>query len=139
MPRCPRRRRACLQTPPSPGRLAPRRVPTRRVGLSAALWYHALSMPRVRSIDPTTLDKHFDSAAAEARWHAHWDALNVYGWDSSRPREEALVVDTPPPTASGSLHVGHVFSYTQADVIARYRRMRGDNVFYPMGWDANGL
>jgi valyl-tRNA synthetase len=96
-------------------------------------------MSRVRSIDPTTLPKHFDSAAAEARWHELWDRLNVYGWDPTRPREETFVVDTPPPTASGSLHVGHVFSYTQADVIARFRRMRGDNVFYPMGWDDNGL
>ncbi len=96
-------------------------------------------MPRVRSIDPSTLPKHFDSPAAEARWHAHWDALGVYAWDPSRPRAETFVVDTPPPTASGSLHVGHVFSYTQADVIARYRRMRGDDVFYPMGWDDNGL
>jgi valyl-tRNA synthetase len=96
-------------------------------------------MSRVRAIDPTTLPKHFDSAAAEARWHEHWDRLNVYGWDPSRPRDQTFVVDTPPPTASGSLHVGHVFSYTQADVIARFRRMRGDNVFYPMGWDDNGL
>src|SRR6185436_11897508 len=76
---------------------------------------------------------------AEARWHDHWDRLRVYEWDASRPREETFIVDTPPPTVSGSLHVGHVFSYTHADVIARYRRMRGDNVFYPMGWDDNGL
>ena len=60
-------------------------------------------------------------------------------WDPSRPRDETFVVDTPPPTVSGSLHVGHVFSYTQTDVIARYQRMRGRNVFYPMGWDDNGL
>src|SRR5690348_16532832 len=106
------------------------------VGVAVVVWYHARSMShvraKVRAIDPTTLPKHFDSAAAETRWHAHWDAADVYGWDASRPREETFVVDTPPPTASGSLHVGHVFSYTQADVIARYRRMRGDNVFYPM-------
>jgi valyl-tRNA synthetase len=96
-------------------------------------------MSRVRSIDPTTLPKHFDSAAAEARLHDQWDRLRVYEWDATRPREETFIVDTPPPTVSGSLHVGHVFSYTQADVIARYRRMRGDAVFYPMGWDDNGL
>jgi valyl-tRNA synthetase len=96
-------------------------------------------MPRARSIDPATLPKHFDSAAAEARWHAHWERLGVYAYDPSRPREETYVVDTPPPTVSGSLHVGHVFSYTHADVLVRQRRMRGDNVFYPMGWDDNGL
>jgi len=96
-------------------------------------------MPRVRAIDPTTLPKHFESAAAEARWHEHWDRLDAYAWDASRRRAETFVVDTPPPTVSGSLHVGHVFSYTHTDVIARYRRMRGDNVFYPMGWDDNGL
>src|SRR6185503_19806582 len=91
-------------------------------------------MTRVRAIDPTTLPKHFDSVAAETRWDDHWDQLGVYRYDATRPRDETFVVDTPPPTVSGSLHVGHVFSYTQADVIARYRRMRGDAVFYPMGW-----
>jgi valyl-tRNA synthetase len=96
-------------------------------------------MPRVRSIDPATLPKHFDSAAAESRWHARWDELGVYASDATRPREETFVVDTPPPTVSGSLHVGHVFSYTHTDVIVRYRRMRGDATFYPMGWDDNGL
>jgi valyl-tRNA synthetase len=96
-------------------------------------------MPRVRAIDPTTLPKHFESAAAEARWHAHWQKLGIYAYDPNRPRDETFVIDTPPPTASGSLHVGHMFSYTQTDVIARYRRMRGGNVFYPMGWDDNGL
>jgi valyl-tRNA synthetase len=96
-------------------------------------------MSRVRAIDPTTLPKHFESAAAEARWHAHWERLGIYAYDPARPRDDTFVVDTPPPTASGSLHVGHMFSYTQTDVIARYRRMRGQNVFYPMGWDDNGL
>ena len=96
-------------------------------------------MPRVKAIDPATLPKHFESAAAEARWHALWDRLGTYRYGGTRPRAETFVVDTPPPTVSGSLHVGHVFSYTHADVIARFRRMRGDDVFYPMGWDDNGL
>jgi valyl-tRNA synthetase len=85
------------------------------------------------------LPKHFDSRAAESRWTTEWARLKAYAADPSRPRDETFVIDTPPPTVSGSLHVGHVFSYTQTDVIARYQRMRGRSVFYPMGWDDNGL
>ena len=94
---------------------------------------------RLTVIDPATLPKHFDSAAAEAKWERFWDERGTYRYDPSRPREETFVVDTPPPTVSGSLHVGHVFSYTHTDVTVRQRRMLGQNVFYPMGWDDNGL
>jgi valyl-tRNA synthetase len=94
---------------------------------------------RVRSIDPATLPKHFDSPEAEARWDTAWQDAGLHHWDPERSRAETFVVDTPPPTASGSLHVGHVFSYTQADVVVRYKRMTGMNIFYPMGWDDNGL
>ncbi len=93
----------------------------------------------VRSIDPQTLPKHFEADSVEERWDRTWQESGVYHYDPERSREETFVVDTPPPTASGSLHIGHVFSYTQADVVVRYKRMTGMNVFYPMGWDDNGL
>src|SRR5512146_1490137 len=75
----------------------------------------------------------------EERVHARWDESRVYAFDRSRPRADNSVIDTPPPTVSGSLHVGHVFSYTHTDTVARFQRMRGKAVFYPMGWDDNGL
>ncbi len=75
----------------------------------------------------------------EAKWAAAWERDGAYGFDRSAPRERIFSIDTPPPTVSGSLHVGHVFSYTHTDTIARYQRMRAKEVFYPMGWDDNGL
>jgi valyl-tRNA synthetase len=75
----------------------------------------------------------------EEKWSAQWEREGVYSFDRSAPRERVFSIDTPPPTVSGSLHVGHVFSYTHTDAVARYRRMRGMEVFYPMGWDDNGL
>ena len=75
----------------------------------------------------------------EEKWSARWEADSTYRFDRTRPRDEIYAIDTPPPTVSGSLHVGHVFSYTHTDVIARFHRMRGKAVFYPMGWDDNGL
>jgi valyl-tRNA synthetase len=75
----------------------------------------------------------------EAKWTPTWESSGVYRFDRSRPRSDVYSIDTPPPTVSGSLHVGHVFSYTHTDVIARFQRMRGKAVFYPMGWDDNGL
>jgi len=92
-----------------------------------------------KTIIPEQLPKHFDTAAAERRWHTFWQDQGVYHWDPEIARAQTFVVDTPPPTVSGSLHLGHVFSYTQTDVSVRYKRMRGFNVFYPMGWDDNGL
>ena len=91
------------------------------------------------TIDPEKLPKHFDAAEAEKRWGARWQELGVYHYDPSRPRAETWVVDTPPLTVSGSLHVGHVFSFTQTDIITRYQRMRGKSIYYPMGWDDNGV
>src|SRR5688572_27173971 len=95
--------------------------------------------PQALCINPEELPKHFDSADAERRWDAAWQASGIYYYDPARPREETFVVDTPPPTVSGSLHVGHMFSYTHPDVLVRFWRMRGKNIFYPMGWDDNGL
>src|SRR6195952_5161591 len=75
----------------------------------------------------------------EAKWAARWKADDTYAFDRTQPRDNVYSIDTPPPTVSGSLHVGHVFSYTHTDLIARYQRMIGKHVFYPIGWDDNGL
>jgi valyl-tRNA synthetase len=75
----------------------------------------------------------------EKKWGEAWERDGAYRFDRTAPRERVFSIDTPPPTVSGSLHVGHVFSYTHTDAIARYQRMRGREVFYPMGWDDNGL
>lgn len=75
----------------------------------------------------------------EDRWAARWRDEGTYAFSRPESREQVYSIDTPPPTVSGSLHVGHIFSYTHTDLIARYQRMRGKNVFYPMGWDDNGL
>jgi valyl-tRNA synthetase len=68
-----------------------------------------------------------------------WEDDGTYRFDRSRTRAEIFAIDTPPPTVSGSLHIGHIFSYTHTDIVARFQRMRGREVFYPMGWDDNGL
>ncbi|QAY62223.1 valine--tRNA ligase [Xylanimonas allomyrinae] len=75
----------------------------------------------------------------ETKLDARWAAEGTFAFDRTATRDQVYSIDTPPPTASGSLHVGHVFSYTHTDVVARYQRMRGREVFYPMGWDDNGL
>ena len=75
----------------------------------------------------------------EDRWAARWDERGTYRFDRGAARQHVYAIDTPPPTVSGSLHVGHVFSFTHTDTVARYRRMQGSAVFYPMGWDDNGL
>jgi len=75
----------------------------------------------------------------EAKWRARWEADGTYRFDRTKTRDEVFAIDSPPPTVSGHLHPGHVFSYTHTDLVARYQRMRGKEVFYPMGWDDNGL
>ncbi len=81
----------------------------------------------------------YDHKQIEEKLRKLWDEQKVYSWDSSKSKDETFSIDTPPPTVSGLLHMGHIFSYTQADFIARYQRMKGKTVFYPMGFDDNGL
>ncbi|GGB98203.1 valine--tRNA ligase [Cellulomonas carbonis] len=91
---------------------------------------------------PTTASRVPDKVSLdglEGRWDAAWAEQGTYSFDRTATREQVFSIDTPPPTVSGSLHVGHVFSYTHTDVVARFQRMRGREVFYPMGWDDNGL
>jgi len=99
------------------------------------------SSPNLTRLDPARLQ--FPDKPAleglEAKWKAQWEASGVYRFARPASRAEVYAIDTPPPTVSGSLHVGHVFSFTHTDLIARFQRMRGKSVFYPMGWDDNGL
>ncbi|HET9258592.1 MAG TPA: valine--tRNA ligase [Acidimicrobiia bacterium] len=75
----------------------------------------------------------------ESKWGAVWEEDGTFRFDRTKTRDEIFSIDTPPPTVSGSLHMGSVFGYVQTDAHARYRRMSGKEVFYPMGWDDNGL
>ena len=84
------------------------------------------------------LAKKFDFAEAESRIRGFWEESGVYCF-APEEGQPVYAIDTPPPTVSGRLHLGHVYSYSHADFIARFRRMRGDAVFYPMGFDDNGL
>lgn len=88
--------------------------------------------------DFSNFPKHFNSKQKEADWQQYWKDHKVYTFDPESSAE-LFIVDTPPPTVSGSLHIGHVFSYSHTDFFARYKRMKGFNIFYPMGWDDNGL
>ena len=83
--------------------------------------------------DKPTLD------GIEARWAERWETLGVYRFDRTAERGQVFAIDTPPPTVSGSIHMGTVFGYTQFDSVARYQRMRDKSVFFPIGWDDNGL
>jgi len=88
---------------------------------------------------PITLPDKPALEGLEDKWNARWQDAGTYRFDRSQSRPGIFSIDTPPPTVSGSLHIGHVFSYTHTDFIARFQRMRGKAVFYPMGWDDNGL
>ncbi len=85
-----------------------------------------------------TLEGRYDATTAEPLLQAEWAKAGLYEFDPAHTGRP-FTVDTPPPTVSGQIHVGHVYSYTQADVIIRYHRMKGEQVFYPFGFDDNGL
>ena len=87
----------------------------------------------------TEFPKKYKFNESEKKWQNFWQEHGVYVWDENESRENTYVVDTPPPTVSGHLHIGHVYSYTHTDFVVRYQRMKGMNVFYPMGFDDNGL
>lgn len=83
--------------------------------------------------------KHYNVTESETKWQAFWQKQGIYLWDKDAPKANTYIVDTPPPTVSGQLHIGHVYSYTHTDFIVRYKRMQGMNIFYPIGFDDNGL
>jgi valyl-tRNA synthetase len=89
---------------------------------------HAINLPEKPALE-----------GLESKWSERWQANGTYRFDRKHTRDQVYSIDTPPPTVSGSLHVGHVFSFTHTDLVARFQRMRGKAVFYPMGWDDNGL
>ncbi len=103
----------------------------------------ATQVTQATQVTPVTVPDRPSVDGLEDKWAAVWEEEGTYRFDRERalslPRERVYSIDTPPPTASGSLHVGHVFSYTHTDCLARYQRMTGKEVFYPMGWDDNGL
>ena len=84
------------------------------------------------------LDNKYSAAASEQKWQQYWEEQGIFKYDKDSDKE-VYSIDTPPPTVSGKLHIGHVFSYTQTEIIARYQRMIGKNVLYPFGFDDNGL
>jgi valyl-tRNA synthetase len=84
------------------------------------------------------LSKKYNPMESEKKWQEYWQENDIYKYDYESDKE-TFSIDTPPPTVSGSLHIGHIFSYTQAEIIARFQRMQGKNVFYPFGFDDNGL
>src|SRR5512138_107985 len=117
-----------------------------------ARWYRERLSFRPRVDDPSArgredflflegrmaIAKRYNPQEAEPAWQARWQAQGTYRFAEDDPRP-VYSIDTPPPTVSGNLHLGHTYSYSHADFMARFFRMRGCNVFYPMGFDDNGL
>ena len=84
------------------------------------------------------LDNKYNFAEKEPKWEKFWQENQVYKFDE-KSNKPTFSIDTPPPTVSGHLHMGHIFGFAQADMYARYNRMLGKNLFYPLGFDNNGL
>ena len=84
------------------------------------------------------LPQEYNIKEAEEKWQKYWEKENVSKFDENS-KKPIFSIDTPPPTVSGKMHLGHSFSYSQEDFIARYKRMKGYNLFYPFGTDDNGL
>ena len=83
------------------------------------------------------LDKKYNPEEKERKWLDYWKDNKIY--EFKRNGKEVYSIDTPPPTVNGKIHIGHIFSYTQTEMLARYKRLRGYNIFYPFGFDDNGL
>ena len=115
------------------------RSPQRRV-MTTAPTEDALTTPcLVGDHERVTVPERPALEGLESTWDAVWQRDGIFRFDRSAPRDRVYAIDTPPPTVSGQLHIGTVFGYVQVDAIARFQRMRGREVFYPMGWDDNGL
>ena len=95
--------------------------------------------PRAENIKPNQLPAKYQHQINEKKWQKYWQDHKIYSFNNNQPRDKTFVIDTPPPTVSGLLHMGHIFSYTQADFIARFWRMQGKDICYPIGFDDNGL
>ena len=83
-------------------------------------------------------DKKYNFIEKEAKWQKFWQEEKIYKFEENSTKK-IFSIDTPPPTVSGKIHIGHIMGFVQADITARYKRMRGFNLFYPLGFDNNGL
>lgn len=84
------------------------------------------------------LPKSYDPNVSEPKWQKFWEENDIYRFDP-KSKQEIFSVDTPPPTVSGKMHLGHAFSYSQQDFVVRFKRMQQKNIFYPFGTDDNGI
>src|SRR5690606_20907255 len=128
---------------PQDGRVGARKPGSARPAADGTMPHMTTDATRTTNLSPVTLPDKPSVDGLEEKWAGVWREQDTYAFDRepalAAPREQIFAIDTPPPTASGSLHIGHVFGYTQADCLARYQRMTGKHVFYPIGWDDNGL